>query len=346
MTFGVAKVSNPNYLPDTIHSWYAIFTVLLAIGTCCAQDRATPDPGSTLSYVDKIILKLNLLTQTDTYNVTGASDDVPFGVAPNADLKIDLSLDYEFIGLSIGFSPRVLPGNDDDGLKGESSFTDYGFRFFFGNWTQELRYRRVQGFYVENTGDFLSDWIQGRDPYIQLPDLKTIFWGGSTSYVLNPRFSLRNVVYNTEWQRTSAGSFIPTLRYGFSRISSVVEGSKTYENSVDINLAMEYYYTWVIHEHWFVSPFLSPSFGVRFSSEGVEGLGSEMSETNWPVAFDGGLQLGYSSEKWIFGASVNFETTRYRETNRTNVLNDRIFAKAYFGYRLDPPKFIAKFFDN
>lgn len=331
---------------DMIRKGSTYLVSLLAISNTFTQDMATSNPGSTLSYVDKIILKLNLLTQTDTYRVNGPSNDVPLEIAPNSNLKIDLSLDYEFIGLSIGFSPKILPGNDDDNLKGESSFTDYGFRFFIKNWTQELRYRKVQGFYVENTGDFLSDWTRGENPYIQLPDLETVFWGGSTSYVLNPKFSLRNVVYNTEWQRTSAGSFIPTVRYGFSRTSSTLAGSKTYENSIDINFAAEYYYTWVIHENWFVSPFLSPSFGIRFSGEGNGGLDLEENETNWPIALDGGLQLGYSSRKWIFGASVNFETTQYNEKDRTNVLNDRVFAKAYFGYRLDPPKFIARLFDG
>ena len=329
---------------------YFQLTILLFVSlhfgfSVCGQQKKATDSTRIISFVDKIIIKANVDTQTDSYEVETESGD-RLSLLANNQHRFTLSLDYEFLGVSVGFAPKFLPGNDDNSLQGESSFNDYRFRFFLGAWTQELKYSRVQGFYVENTGDFIPNWIEDQDPFIQLPSFKTTIWGGSTSYILNPNFSLRNVVYNTEWQLKSAGSFIPTLRYGFTRISSKFNGPKTYQNDFDLRLAPDYYYTFVIHRNWFIAAFLSPSIGVRFANEGTEEIRTTENSVYWPVALDGGMQLGYSARKIIFGANFNFESTWYNESDNTHVLNDKIFAKIYFGYRLDAPKFIEKPFKS
>jgi hypothetical protein len=317
----------------------------LNISVVVGQNKRNKDSTSIISYTDKIIIKANLDTQTDSYSVA-SENGLDYRLSANNQYRLVLSLDYEFIGASIGFSPKFLPGNDDTDLKGESSYDDYSFRFFLGNWTQELQYKKVQNFYVENTNDFIPTWIDGQDPYIQFPDFKTIYWGGSTSYVLNPNFSLRNVVYNTEWQRKSAGSFIPTLRYGFTRLSATLGDTKSYENSFDISIAPEYFYTFVLHENWFLSLFLSPSFGVRFSKDGIVGTNENENHMYWPLSVDGGLQLGYSSSKFIYGANLEFESTWYNEDSMTNITNDTMFEKIYFGYRFDAPKSVKKTFNS
>ncbi|MBE15561.1 MAG: hypothetical protein CL867_04875 [Cytophagaceae bacterium] len=307
------------------------------------QQSKVKDTTAILSFVDKIIIKANFDTQTDGYSLRSENDS-DLRLIANNQYRLVLSLDYEFIGASIGFAPTFFSENNDNNVKGESTYQDYSFRFFLGNWTQELQYQRVEGFYVENTADFIPNWIEGEDLYIQFPDLKTIFWGGSTSYVLNPNFSLRNVVYNTEWQRKSAGSFIPTLRYGFTRFSGTLSNAKSYENSFDIGLAPEYYYTAVLHDNWFLSVYASPVFGIRFSKSGQSNTTKTENNTYYPLSLDGGIQLGYSSRKWIYGVNLKFETTWYNENSTTNIANDRLFAKLYFGYRFDPPKAVEKVF--
>ncbi|WP_299886866.1 DUF4421 family protein [uncultured Lacinutrix sp.] len=314
------------------------------ISNAISQNKTSEDFTSILSFTDKLIIKANIDTQTDSYFVQSENDS-DFNLSTNNQFRLGISLDYKFIGFGIGFSPKFFPGNNDNNIKGESSFQDYTFRFFLGKWTQEIQYKKVQSFYVENTNDFIPNWIDGQDAYIQFPDFKTIFWRGSTSFVLNPNFSLRNVVYNTEWQRKSAGSFIPTLRYGYTRFSGIIEDSKSYENSFNISVAPEYYYTLVIHENWFVSFFASPSFGIRFSNDGEDGTDIKERNVYWPAAFDGGLQLGYSSNKFIYGANLKFQNTWYNEDSMTNITNDSVFAKIYFGYRFNAPKIVEKPFN-
>ena len=127
-----------------------------------SQNSTTLDSTSILSYGDKLVVKLNIDTQSNTYLINDKLANTNLVVTPNNSLRFSLSLDYEFIGVSIGFSPKFLPGNDDDDLKGKSSFTDYGFRFFLGNWTQELIYSNIQGYYIENTQDFFPGWEENK----------------------------------------------------------------------------------------------------------------------------------------------------------------------------------------
>lgn len=320
-----------------------LFLVLFSVHSF-GQNLAELDSTSIISYVDKIILKINIDTQTDIILIDDELTNTNFVLAPNSNLRLFLSLDYEFIGVSIGFSPKFLPGNSDDDLKGKSSFTDYSFRFFLGNWTQKLNYSSVQGYFIENTSDFIPDWVENVDPYIQFPNLKIIRWGGATSYVLNEKFSLRNVVYQTEWQRENAGSFIPELGYFFNKSSNEVNGINTSENAFDVQLAASYYYTWVIHSNWFISSFLSPALGVRFSNieEEENGVILKYSNQHLVKTLDGGLQLGFSSRKIIFGVNVNFDINWHNEDKTTIVVDNKIYSKLYFGYRLNAPKAIQK----
>lgn len=296
-----------------------------------------------ISFVDKIIIKANLDTQLDTYRLDTNNSDLI--LSTNNQVNLFLSLDYEFIGASIGFSPSFIPANDDNEFKGASSFSDFRFRFFLGKWTQELQYRRNQGFYVENTEDFIPNWVEGQDPFIQFSDFKTSFWQGATSYVLNDNFSLRNVVYNTEWQIKSSGSLVPTFQYGFSRISATIDEVKSFENNLDFQISTDYYYTWVIQRNWFISSFIAPGIGIRFTEDGNESINQTVNNTYFPFSFRGGLQLGYSNQRIIFGANLNIQDTWYNEDNRTTIENDLTYFKVYFGYRFNSPNIIKKPFN-
>ena len=319
---------------------YLFFTFNLS-----GQDFDQKDSVPIISFADKIIIKANIDTKSESYNLI-QSNDSDFNLLTNNEYRLSLSLDYEFIGFSFGFSPKFLPENNDDGLKGKSTFIDYRFRFFLKNWTQEISYSKVQGFYVENTSDFVQNWIEGQDPFIQLTDLKVTGWEGSTSYVFNDKFSLRNVVYNTEWQLKSAGSLIPTLRYRYSRVSTRIETTKIFENSYEIRFSPDYYYSFVIDKNWFFTPFLSPSLGIRFAKEGGEGENMTENSTYFPLGLSGGLQLGYSSKRYIFGVNINFDNTWYNEDSQSIVNNDKTFAKIYLGYRFDAPKFVENSFER
>ena len=309
------------------------------------QTIQQPSPDSTFikSYTDKIILKANVDTEIDSYNYK-TGDGTELVLRNNNRYRAYLSVDYEFIGFTVGFAPQFLPDNNDDDLKGSSDITDFRFRFFLGSWTQEVQYKSLEGFYVNNTADFAPEWMEGRDPFIQFPEFKSKIYSGSTAYVFNNDFSYRNVEYDTEWQLKSAGSFVPSVSYAYRRLSVPIGGIEEFENNFDLILSPSYFQTFVINKNWFAAIDASPGVGMRFSSSGNES--SEVREKNVyvPLVFNGGLKLGYSSSNIIFGASANLGYTHLEEGSNTSLDRNDLYLKVYFGYRFDAPEFVSRSF--
>ena len=170
----------------------------------------------------------------------------------------------------------------------------------------------------------------------------------STSYVFNRNFSFRNILYNTEWQKKSAGSFIPTLYYSYDRLSYSFEDLKSKEDILPIRLALGYYHTWVFKENWFISGNLSPSLGIRFSKtrETFNGISSERSNTAFTRTLEGGANLGYASKKIVFGLGFTFDVNGYDEDKFNAVTTNDIYGKIYFGYRFNTPGFIDRAYNK
>lgn len=304
------------------------------------------DTSDIITYTDKIILKMNLDTRTDIYLYENRQENTRLHLVPNNRFRMFLSLDYEFIGVSVGLVPKFLGANSDEALKGESQFTDYQFRFFLGRWVQSLSYRKIAGYYVRNTGDFAPDWTEGVDPYLQFKGLSSSSYAMSTSYVFNRKFSYRNIVYQNEWQKKSAGSFVPSLYYDYNIFDFDEDGAISKDKYFNIKMAPTYYYTYVLHRKWFLSGNVSPSLGVRFSkSESVvDDIRTTERNTFFIRSVAAGVNLGYSSERVIFGINANFSAEWYKEESTSMVENDQFYGVLYVGYRFDPPGIVKKIF--
>ncbi len=297
------------------------------------------------NYTDKIILKLNVDTQNNSIYYRNREDNSKLNLATNNQYHLFLSIDYEFIGASIGVGPKFLGHDLKSDLKGESSFTDYRFRMFLGKWVQSLQYSKVSGYYVENTSDFIPGWVEGEDPYLQFNGLSNSFYGMSTAYVFNPKFSYRNIVYQTEWQRKSSGSLITTLKYDYSILELDENDINEKEKYFTVTLSPAYYYTHVIRENWFISANISPSFGYRFTKYESNIESNEDEKTDYSIKnINGGLNLGYSSERVIFGLNMTLSADWYNSDSSSAVENDQFYGVIYVGYRFDPPKAIDKIF--
>ena len=315
---------------------------------CIAQNSKEVDSTRIVSYADKFVVKINVDTQTDIYTVRNNQNGSELIIVPNNNYRVFLSLDYEFLGVSIGFSPTFFPGNNDDDFRGESSFSDFKFRAVLGQWIQGFQMSTIKGYYVENSGDFLPGWTEGLDPYLQIPDLTSKTFGMSTSYSFNPNFSFRNILYQTEWQKKSAGSFIPALFYSYDRLSYSLGDEQLKEDAFPIRLSLAYFYTAVIEENWFISWNLAPSLGVRFANSTLESNDMISTENNTATSYslEGGFQVGYASKKIIFGSGFSFNFNGYNEDELNTIGNDKAYGLVYFGYRLDAPGFISKTYDK
>ncbi|OIQ22892.1 DUF4421 family protein [Lacinutrix sp. MedPE-SW] len=277
-----------------------------------------------ISFKDKLLFKVELNKQTESFLINEENNNAFIAEANNV-YKLKIAANYKFLGLSIGFSPSNSYGNN------KSKFRNIQLRLFPNQWFQTIEHRRVQGFY--------QDQIPNGTALKQFPHLKTTSWTGSTAYVLNKNFSLKHLMALNEWQRETSGSFIPTLNYGFNRLSDFTENGKYIQNNFDIALTPNYYYTWIIKEHWFLSGNLAPSIGVRFSKEKIKDI--ETRDTFFTNALDFNLQFGYTTETISAGAKFSFVSNSNKEDNISrNFVNDKTYASLYFGYRFEPPTFI------
>ncbi|KAB7530896.1 DUF4421 domain-containing protein [Flagellimonas olearia] len=312
----------------------------------CWQVHSQQDTSRIVTYTDKIILKANIDTRTDVLLYRNQNEDERLELTPNSRYRLFLSLDYEFVGVSVGLVPKFMGGNVDENLKGESSFTDYQFRFFLGKWVQGLTYNKTSGYYVRNTADFAPDWIEGTHPYIQFNSLTNSQYGMSTSYVLNPNFSYRNIVYQNEWQKVSSGSLIPTLYYDYNTFTFDELDIRSKERFFNFRLSPRYFYTLVLHENWFISGNVSPSLGVRFSKDvSTENGITEIERNTYFIrSVSSGINLGYSSEKVIFGMNLTLNSDWYNEDSNSSVKTDQFYGVLYLGYRFEPPRFVKKLF--
>jgi len=168
----------------------------------------------------------------------------------------------------------------------------------------------------------------------------------STSYVFNPNFSYRNIVYQNEWQKISSGSLIGSLYYDYYIFDLNEVDVVNKEKFFNIRLAPMYYYTFVLHDNWFLSANLSPSLGLRFSKteSGVDDNIEIENNTYVTRRLGGGINLGYSSKRVIYGLNINFSADWYNEDDVSTTENDQFYGVLYFGYRFGPPKVLDKIF--
>ncbi len=278
--------------------------------------------NSVLSFRENLLVKSNINTQNESFSIQNNNQSIL--VNANNTYRLEVGANYKFLGLKIGFSPSSRSTDF------KSKFLNSQLNIFLKQWIQSFEYHKVQGFYQDNNAQLLA----------QFPDLKTTSWLGTTSYVLNNNFSLKHLTHLNEWQRETAGSFVPTLKYGFNRLSNSIDYQKVAENSFDVSFAPAYYYTWAFKEHWFISSSIAPALGVRFTTEKLNNITNK--DTFISRALDLTLQFGYTSETISAGASFNFDSNAINKDLTQSMVNDKSYASLYFGYRFTPPNFLKR----
>lgn len=293
-----------------------------------SQEAQDTTHYSIISTKEKLLLRTQISTQNEIFSII--NEDERYSIEASNLLKLQLAANYKFIGLSVSFSPN---NKNSDFV---SSFLESNLDFFVKEkWIQSFHYSRVRGFYLES---------QPIDLDKQFPNLKTTNYYGATAYNYNPNFSLKHLLHHNEWQKKSAGSLVPSLKYGYNRISDIVDNEKIAQNNFDLALSIPYYYTWCFKKHWFISPNISPALGIRFSSEKT--LDDKSNESYLIRSLNVGLQYGYTSEKISAGVKFNFDSNSVNNKFTREFINDKNYATLYFAYRLEPPGFLKRGVDK
>jgi len=301
--------------------------------------------NEVISYDDKIMLRLNIDTNTDEFVISSRELGIKPKLALNNQINTSFGFDYKIISASFSFAPKFFPGNNNE-LKGKSSYTNFNFRLFPKNIIQTFSYKNSKGYYISNTRDFVSDWQKDRDPYLIFPNLRIQSFGGSTSYIFNEDFSLKGIYYQKEWQKNSSGSFVPSFNYEYVIFSDKQDEIKSREKHLDLSVDLGYHYNFVVTKNINIAPFAYAGLGKKWSNYKDDVQQDEIEKANYFTQnFGAGLHLGYNSEKIFFGSKFNYAGNHYKDDG-SNVIQNDFYVLFFFGYRLNPPAKVKKFYDK
>lgn len=271
------------------------------------------------SFPNKITFRLGLQTTSNNFTLRDKDTGDRTEFIPNDKSYLGLSVQFRSVGLDFGYAPNFLARNKDNT---NSKLITLNFRMFFDHIMQTIDFYKQKGFII-------------RTPNLTLPidDLKTTKLGGSTSYIFNENFSFRAIGFQNEWQKRSAGSFIPRLSYYFTKfkLEDANIGNLT-EHSFNLAVGPGYYYNWIFEENYLVS------------AGSTAGLGINLTNSQGTTSLNGLAQIlfrlsgGYNSEAFFTGITINSQLMT-RNSNENFALDDSInFLEFYVGYRFDAPK--------
>lgn len=308
------------------------------------------DSIKIVSYEDQVMVRVNFDTNIEDFIVNEKGEAISkTKISINNKINTSLSLDYRIISASISFAPNFIPGNNDNELKGKSSYSDFKLRFFPKSFIQTLYYKNMKGFYIKNMEDLIPDW-QKSDGYLLFPELRVQSFGGITAYSFNKDFSLKSIYYQREWQKQSNGSLVPSLEYDLTYFKDTIDNLKSKETQYNLGINLGYYYNWVITEKVNISPFAFAGIGGKWSSfqEDLKDGTQSSKENNkyFTKKFGGGIHIGYNTERVLFGGKLNYTSYNYKQDASSHVQNNNVYGLLYIGYRFAPPKVIKENYDK
>ena len=284
---------------------------------------------------DKLNVKIDVDDDIETFSAVEGG--IEFKVKPNLDYRTEISVNYRFLSFTLGFTPHLFTNYNEE-HKGETKITKIEFDFFIKKWLQTLSYSQTNGFY---SPDYPVPEEYPTD-FLILDDLKVINFKGITRYRFNENYSLKAIVTQTEIQRKSAGTFMPSLSYSYNMLKNKATHQDL--NTLNFILSAGYLHTFVINKKIYASIGATPGVGIDFNKIKVETIDGEMSssDTNYTLNFDGHLGLGYNSNRWFGGGYFRLLTTTRKETTIVNYDTFRTHFQVFIGYRFGAPKFLKK----
>ncbi len=313
---------------------FSQFFILLPLLVFSQEDKIS-DTIYVESMDDKLIIKIDVDNDIETF--TAVESGIEFKIKPNIDYRTEISANYRMLVLKLGFSPHVFTNFDQEN-KGKTEAFKLELDIFIKKWIQTVSFSQISGYY---SPDFPVPDNFPTDNLI-LDQLITVSYRGVTRYRFNENYSIKAIYTQTEIQRKSAGTFIPSLAYSYNQI--INGGTNQKLNTLNFILSAGYLHTFVINKKIYASIGATPGVGVDFNKIKAETIDGEITsnDTNYTLNFDGHLGMGYNSSRWFGGAYFRILSTTRKETEIVNYDTFRTHFQVFFGYRFDAPKFLKK----
>lgn len=298
---------------------------------------------------DKLTLKFELNNQIEGFAVSFGPDNQKLKLRPNDKLVSNLYLNYRIISLHLALKPNFIDWNNDNEARGKTHFFKLNTRFYLNQFITELGYYRTKGYYLANPEKFATDWQPG-DPYPQFPNLVTKHFGGETSYVINPNFSVRSVLDHSQVQRISQGSFVPSLFYQYyqneDKTPLTATNSSQKANNFELMLNLSHWQTLVIKKNFRFSTAIGVGAGAIHTNLKTRYIDETFKSKTTLAIYRGELlgDLAYDNGKFFTGFRALFQGETYSQSKSTDgvIVQNHSLLNFYLGVRVGAPKFLRR----
>ncbi|WP_243473320.1 DUF4421 family protein [Winogradskyella sp. MH6] len=306
---------------------FKIVSLFLFCGFLHSQQDSLTTNEYITTFPSKISTRISLVNTSNSFILNDVANNAKYELKPNVREYLGFSVLFRSIEIDYGFSPQIFNANKDND---NSRLFNLNFRMFMGQWMQTIDLYNQKGFYFSSN-----------DQRVNLSGVKTFKIGGSTSYIFNKNFSFRAIGFQNEWQTKSAGSFVPSIYYYYTKYHLTLEDIDEKAHSYDIALGPSYYYNFCLNRNFIFSLGAHAGVGLNHSSNLGEG-----DFTSILYDFSGRAVVGYNSDTFFAGINSNIILLEHK-IDASTVQDDTIpFLEFYIGYRFNAPKKWVKFADD
>jgi hypothetical protein len=292
---------------------------------------------------DKLIIKINRDSRVDSFTIT-EKDKSSTTVLPNDRKNYYISVDYKFIGFSLGLPKSWSESDYQNYLKGKTTDFNLNFTFFFNKWLQAVYYNTIKGYYIDSSDLIIQNPSEVPRPYPQLPNFKTRRIGGSTSYVLNGnRFSYRSFLQQTQIQKKSSGSLIPSLSYEYFYSTDKNDDylDESYKKNLSFTASIGYQYNWVVFKNMNFSGGISSGYGLGYVKSYEPIMTAEKQYWEQKITLNFNVNLNYQWKNLFCGIQVS-SLNNFIKEEELSINNAINYENIYLGYRFNAPRIIKK----
>jgi hypothetical protein len=289
------------------------FTVKLASAqsdTATLESAPDIDKSYLEDYTPLLTTRIFFLFENASLLINPANEQISKIVyRPNVNIRIGIAAFWKWFGLGLSVDNPFYKTDQD--AYGKTSILDLRVNAYGRAVAGELFLQNYKGYYISS-----PEKTDGTH-YI-LPDMQTFSLGIGGYWIYNARrFSIRAAFIQNERQKKSAGSFmirpaflyyqissdsgiIPAEIAGFYNIpyTNLVTSGKFYS----LGLSPGYAYTLVFLKNCYLTGAVFPGIAAQFSSYNNER--NRYSDFGFAFQLSGRLAIGYNSDKWFLGCSM------------------------------------------
>ncbi|MCK9218655.1 MAG: DUF4421 family protein [Bacteroidales bacterium] len=259
-------------------------------------------------YTNKLTARFFLLFQNASL-IINAENIGTIIYRPNVNVRVGIAGFWKWFGLGLSIDNPFYKMDKDK--YGKTSVIDLRVNAFGRKTAAELFLQSYKGFYISSTKN-------SNNEFYTIPDMVTFSMGAAGYWIYNSnRFSIRAAFIQNERQKKSAGSFVIRPSFTYYNISSdagiipdeiINEYNIPSANHINrgdfysIGLSPGYAYTFVFLKNLYITAAIFPGVAVQFFSYTTEQ--NRYSNYEFSFQLDGRFALGYNSDKWFLGGSV------------------------------------------